>query len=321
MKPRVLIVGDRRRPGVALGVKRALPAVRKRLDVVAVDLAERLDLSTAQADLVLVFGGDGSFLYVAHRLRTNPIPVLGVNFGRLGWLAELQPDELEEGLDAFVAGRYRVSDRSRLRCEHRLGKRVVDEGLALNDVVVGRATLGKMVEIDVRIDGQSAITVAGDGLIVSTAAGSTAHALSAGGPLLVPGLNAVVLVPICPHALGNRPLVVSRSSRIELVLGAARPGAAVVTVDGRDARPLEPGETVEVSDAHAPLRVVSVSGRSYYDQLRLRLGWTGRPVYRGPDAEPAAERAGPLLPDARPAPLGRAAKAARLARGARRRRP
>ena len=180
MKPRVLIVGDRRRPGVALGVKRALPAVRKRLDVVAVELAEKLDLSSAQADLVLVFGGDGSFLYVAHRLKTNPIPVLGVNFGRLGWLAELQPDELEEGLDAFVAGRYRVSDRSRLRCEHRLGKRVVDEGLALNDVVVGRATLGKMVEIDVRIDGQSAITVAGDGLIVSTAAGSTAHALSAG---------------------------------------------------------------------------------------------------------------------------------------------
>jgi len=110
---------------------------------------------------------------------------------------------------------------------------------------------------------------------------------------------------------------VSRSSRIELVLGAERPGTAVVTVDGRDARPLSPGETVEVSDAHAPLRVVSVSGRSYYDQLRLRLGWTGRPVYRGPDAEPA----GPLLPDARPAPLGRAAKAARLARRARRERP
>jgi NAD+ kinase len=231
-------------------VKRALPAVRKRLDVVAVDLAEKLDLSSAQADLVLVFGGDGSFLYVAHRLKTNPIPVLGVNFGRLGWLAELQPDELEEGLDAFVAGRYRVSDRSRLRCEHRLGKRVVDEGLALNDVVVGRATLGKMVEIDVRIDGQSAITVAGDGLIVSTAAGSTAHALSAGGPLLVPGLNAVVLVPICPHALGNRPLVVSvrRASS-----SSSAPSARYRRRHrGRPRRaPLSPGETVEVSDAHA----------------------------------------------------------------------
>lgn len=300
MKPRVLIVGDKRRPGVALGVKRALPAVRRRLDVVGVDLEERLDLSVAQADLVLVFGGDGSFLYVAHRLKKNPIPVLGVNFGRFGWLAELQPEELEEGLDAFAAGRYRVSDRSRLRCTHRLGKRVVDEGLALNDVVVGRATLGKMVEIDVRIDGQSAITVSGDGLIVSTAAGSTAHALSAGGPLLVPGLNAVVLVPICPHSLGNRPLVVSRSSRIELVLGADRPGVAVVTVDGRDARPLAPGETVEVSDAHAPLRVVSVSGRSYYDQLRLRLGWTGRPVYRGPSTDAPFDGAPLGVPDPRP---------------------
>lgn len=289
MKPRVLIVGDRRRPGVAAGVKRALPAVRRRLDVVAVDLSERLDLARAQADLVLVFGGDGSFLYVAHRLRTNPLPVLGVNFGRLGWLAELQPEELEDGLDAFVAGRYRVSERARLRCTHRLGRRVVDEGLALNDVVVGRAQLGKIIELDVRIDGMGALTLAADGLIVSTATGSTAHALSAGGPLLVPGLNAVGLVPICPHALGNRPLVVSRSSRIEVVLRSDRPGAAVVTVDGREPRALAPGETVEVSDAHAPLRVVSVTGRSYYDQLRARLGWTGRPVYLGPDADAAPE--------------------------------
>ncbi len=227
--------------GVALGVKQALPAVRKRLDVVAVDLAEKLDLSSAQADLVLVFGGDGSFLYVAHRLKTNPIPVLGVNFGRLGWLAELQPDELEEGLDAFVAGRYRVSDRSRLRCEHRLGKRVVDEGLALNDVVVGRATLGKMVEIDVRIDGQSLITVASDGLIVSTAAGSTAHALSASGrcnscPASAPSCSS----PSAPtrSATGRWWCRVRRASNT--VLDAERPGTAVVTVDGRDARPLSP---------------------------------------------------------------------------------
>jgi NAD+ kinase len=290
LKPRVLIVGDRRRPGVELGVRRALPLVRARCHVAGVDLTERLDLARARADLVLVFGGDGSFLYVANRLKTNALPVLGVNFGRLGWLAELQPEELEAGLDAFVAGRYRITERARLRCTHRLGRRVVDEGLALNDVVVGRGALGKMVEIDVRIDGQGAITVAGDGLIVATATGSTAHALSAGGPLLVPGLPAVVLVPICPHALGNRPLVVSRASRIELLVGTDRRGAAVVTVDGRPARPLAPGETVEVVDAHAPLRVVSVTGHSYYDQLRARLGWTGRPEYRGPRAAAVGPR-------------------------------
>ncbi len=282
MKPRALIVGDRRRPGVVAGVEAALPLLRQRLEVLAVDLDERLDLATARADLVLVFGGDGAFLFVANRLGTNPIPVLGVNFGRLGWLAQIQPEDLEAGIDDFVSGRHKVTERARLRCTHRAdgpGSRVVDEGLALNDVVVGRATLGKMVEIDVRIDGQRAITVAGDGLIVSTATGSTAHALSAGGPLLVPGLGAVVLVPICPHALGNRPLVVSRASKIEMVLGGER-GPAVVTVDGREPRELEPGDTVEVTDAHAPLHIVSIAGRSYYDLLRERLGWKARPEYR-----------------------------------------
>ena len=220
MKPRALIVGDRRKPGVEEGVQRALPFLRSRLDVSGVDLDDRLDLSKERADVVLVFGGDGSFLYVANRLGTNPIPVLGVNFGRLGWLAELQPEGLEEGIDAYVGGRFQVTERARLRCTHRLGSRVVDEGLAFNDVVVGRRTLGRMVELDVRIDGQGAITVAGDGLIVATASGSTAHALAAGGPLVAPSLPAIVLAPICPHALGH---------------AAARP-AAVVADRARGAR-------------------------------------------------------------------------------------
>jgi NAD+ kinase len=286
--PRALIVGDRRKAGVRDGVERALPYLRSRLSVVGVDLDERLDLARAKADLVLVFGGDGSFLYVANRLEENAIPVLGVNFGRLGWLAEIQPEDLEEGIDAYVAGRYTVSERARLRCVHRLGRRVRDEGLALNDVVVGRRALGRMVDLDVRVDGRGAITVAGDGLIVATASGSTAHALAAGGPLVAPGTPAVVLVPICPHALGNRPLVLPLASRIEVVLRADHRGPASVVVDGRTPRDLRPGEIVEVSDAHAPLRVVSVTGRSYFDLLREKLGWKARPEYRAPQDPPPA---------------------------------
>ena len=290
MKPRALIVGDRRKPGVEEGVQRALPFLRSRLEVAGVDLDDRLTLSKERADLVLVFGGDGSFLYVANRLGTNPIPVLGVNFGRLGWLAELQPEGLEEGIEAYVQGKFQVTERARLRCTHRLGGRVVDEGLALNDVVVGRRTLGRMIELDVRVDGQGAITVAGDGLIVATASGSTAHALAAGGPLVAPSLPAIVLAPICPHALGTRPLVLPQSSRIELVVRGDR-AAAAVTVDGREPRALERDETIEVVDARAPLRLVSVSGRSYYDLLRAKLGWKGRPEYRGeaPGPEPGPE--------------------------------
>ena len=234
MTTRALIVGDRRKTGVREGVERALPFLRSRLSVVGIDLDERLDLSRAKADLVLVFGGDGSFLYVANRLQENAIPVLGVNFGRLGWLAEIQPEGLEEGIEAYVAGRFTVSERARLRCVHRFGRRVRDEGLALNDVVVGRRArrCGRPARPCGRARG--AITVAGDGLIVSTASGSTAHALAAGGPLVTPGMSAVVLVPICPHALGNRPLVLPLASRIEMVLHRDHRGEAAVVIDGRE---------------------------------------------------------------------------------------
>ncbi len=282
MKPRALIVGDRRKDGVRDGVNRALPYLKRRLDVVGVDLDERIELQKAQADLLLAFGGDGSFLYVAHRLGTNPIPVLGVNFGRLGYLAELQPEDLETGIEAYLAGNFRIWDRTRLHCVHRTGGKSRDAGFALNDVVVGRRVLGRMVEIDVRIDGAEAITVAGDGLIVATASGSTAHALSAGGPLVEPSLDAFVLVPICPHALANRPLLVPDTSRIELHVRPEREGAVVV-VDGREPTPVAPDDVVVVTDAKAPLRVLSVTGRSYYDVLRKKLGWKGRPNYRGSD--------------------------------------
>jgi NAD+ kinase len=304
--PRVLIVGDRRKQGVRQGVERALPYLRSRLTVVGVDLDERLDLARARADLVLVFGGDGSFLYVANRLQENAIPVLGVNFGRLGWLAEIQPEALEAGIESYVAGRYTISERARLRCVHRLGRRVRDVGLALNDVVVGRRALGRMVDLDVRVDGRGAIAVAADGLIVSTASGSTAHALAAGGPLVLPGMGAVVLVPICPHALGNRPLVLPLASRIEVELRADQRGEASVVIDGRKPRDLRPGEIVEVTDAHAPLRVVSVTGHSYFDLLREKLGWKGRPEYR--PSEPPAPRV--------VAPRARAPRARRGAGGA-----
>lgn len=286
MKPRALIVGDGLKDGVRSGVRRALPFLRRRLEVVAVDLAGEVDLAKARADLCLSFGGDGTFLDVAHRLAANPIPVLGVNFGRLGYLAELQPEDLEQGIADYLAGRHRIRERTRLACVHMQGGRARDAGLALNDVVLGRGVLGRMVEIDVRIDGAEAITIAGDGLIVATASGSTAHALSAGGPLLDPSLDAFVLVPICPHALSNRPLVVPGSSHIELHVRPGRDGAVVV-VDGRRPTPVAPDDLVTVCDAQAPLRVVSVTGRSYYDLLRQKLGWRGRPNY--PDLADASQ--------------------------------
>jgi len=279
VKPRALIVGDRRKPGVGAGVERALPLLRARLSIAGVDLDDAIDLARAKADLLLVFGGDGSLLYVSHRLQRNAIPVLGVNYGRFGYLADLQPEELEGAIDAFVSGRYAVTERARLSCTRRPQAGAPTTSLALNDVVVGRRTLGRMVDLDVRIDGREAVGISGDGLIVASPSGSTAHALSAGGPIVEPTVATMVLVPVCPHALSTRPLLVPLSARVELRLrGGLSP--AVVTVDGRDPADMAPGTVVEVEDAHAPLHLVSVSGRSYYDSLRVKFGWAGRPNYR-----------------------------------------
>lgn len=275
---RVIVVGDRRRAGVLQAVERHRPLLERSVKVVAVDLDQRVDLARARADLVLVFGGDGSILHVARRLGANPLPVLGVNYGRFGWLADVEPEHLAEGLARWLAGAFSVVPRLRLAVSVRRGRRVVERALALNDVVVARDQVGHMVDVDVRIDGRDALGIAGDGLIVATSTGSTAHALSAGGPIVEPSVEALVLVPIAPHSLAHRALVLPAAHRLELDLAAGRhPGR--VTVDGRIGTALKHGDVVEVCDARSPLHLVHVSTTSFYDALRVKLGWAGRPRY------------------------------------------
>lgn len=278
MKRRVIVVGDRRRPGVPEGVARHRAFLEARLDVAAVDLDGETDLSRAQADLVLVFGGDGSILRAARRLGANPVPVLGVNYGQFGFLADLEPDGVEEGIVRWLRGEYFTTQRARLRARILRGATVREDSLAFNDVVVGRAALGRMVDVDVAIDGHRAVSYAGDGLIVATATGSTAHALAGGGPIVEPTVDAVLLVPIACFALSARPLVIRGSHRIELSVADSRsPGT--VTVDGGDPVPLEERDIVEIADAGAPLTLVHPSGRSFFDALRTKLGWRGRPEH------------------------------------------
>ena len=283
-RPHALIVGDRRRRGVAEGVTRHMPYLRTRFHVEAVDLDEEVDLATVTADLILVFGGDGSILHVARRLGSNTIPVLGVNYGRFGFLADLAPENLEEGVRRWIAGDFTESRRTRLRV-----RLVAEDGtertwLALNDVVVGRSDVGRMVDVNVSIDGQRAVSYSGDGLILATATGSTAHALAAGGPLLDPTVDAVVMVPIAPHSLATRPLVVSGSHVITLsVRGSRAPGQ--VTVDGAPPVPLGDGDRLEVQDGNSPLTLVRVFSGPFYETLRTKLGWRGRPRYVGETEE------------------------------------
>jgi len=278
-RPRILIVGDDRRAGVRQGVERHRSFLESQLTVDNVDLDESVDLSEATADLILVFGGDGSILHVARRLRTNPIPVLGVNYGRFGFLADVAPDDLEEGVRRWLAGEYTTSQRARLRVRHEAEDGGTTEWLALNDVVVGRADIGRMVDIDVAIDDLPAVSYSGDGLILATPTGSTAHALAAGGPLLDPTLEAVVMVPIAAHSMATRPLVLTGSHRVALsTRGSRAPGQ--VTVDGAPPVTLGDGDRIEVVDARSPLTLVRVFGGPFYEALRTKLGWRGRPDYR-----------------------------------------
>lgn len=276
MRPTVLIVGDRRKHGVAEAVARHLPMLEERFEIAGVDLGEEIDLASSVADLVLVFGGDGSILHVARRLGTNPLPVLGVNYGSFGFLADLEPDDLEAGVDRWIAGESSITERRRLGVDVYHDEEVVVSTLAFNDVVVGRRAVGSMVDVDVGIDDRHAVTFSGDGLIVATASGSTAHALAAGGPLVEPSTAAFLLVPIAPHALSTRPLVLDSGRRIRLsVRSRRRPGD--VSVDGSEPHRLGCGDSVVVRDAHAPLRLVNASGSTFYDTLRRKLDWRGRP--------------------------------------------
>ena len=284
------MVGDRRRAGVLAAVERHRAFLERRVRVLAVDLDDRVDLSEAEADLVLVFGGDGSILHVARRLGRNPLPVLGVNYGRFGYLADVEPDELEQGLDRWLAGDSTVVPRSRMAVRVRGAGGAREESLALNDVVVARSQVGRMVDVEVRIDGRAALGISGDGLIVATSTGSTAHALSAGGPIVEPSVDALVLVPIAPHSLAHRAIVLPATHRLELVPDASRL-AASVTVDGNVPELLGPGDVVEVENAASPLHLVHVSKTSFYDALRTKLGWAGRHRYlEGNGAPPAPGR-------------------------------
>lgn len=289
MRPSVLVVGDRRKKGVSEGVVAHLPLLETYVDIQAVDLDQEVDLSRTRADLVLVFGGDGSILHVARRLGMNPLPVLGVNYGQFGFLADLEPEDLETGIQRWLSGDYVTTQRSRLLARFLRRGREISRVLAFNDVVVGCGRLGGMVDVDVGINGRPAVTYSGDGLIVATATGSTAHALAAGGPLVEPTAETVLLVPIAPHALSARSLVVPAAHHIQLSIGGRKRRGAV-TVDGARSQPFQQGDLMDIVDAKAPLTLIHPSGRSFYDALRHKLGWRGRSNYGRPAEEAWEER-------------------------------
>jgi NAD+ kinase len=229
-----------------------------------------------RADLIVVLGGDGTLLAVARAVEERPVPILGINLGTLGFLAEVSVDEMERALERAVAGELRVEERMRLDVDLERGGRALTSYRALNDAVVtNRGALARIIDLETSADGQPVTTYHADGLIVSTPTGSTAYSLSAGGPILLPGVRSFVLTPICPHTLSQRPIVLPDAARLEVVVHPLG-GEVQLTVDGQEGEPLEEGDRLRVQRSAHPTHLLVAPLRSRFEVLRNKLRWGER---------------------------------------------
>ncbi|MCA1615295.1 MAG: NAD(+)/NADH kinase [Acidobacteria bacterium] len=223
-------------------------------------------------DLIVVLGGDGTMIATARLLDNRSVPVVGINFGSLGYLTEVRLEEMTVALDAVLAGDYHLDRRVMLTAELRRGEGRLLRNRVLNDVVISKSALARIIEIETWLDGKFVNCFRADGLIVSTPTGSTAYSLSAGGPIVFPSMNAVVITPICPHTLSNRPLVVPDDAEIELVLKTPREEVAL-TLDGQVGYSLEYGDRVHIGKSRTAFNLVQPINRNYFEVLRGKLRW------------------------------------------------
>jgi len=228
-------------------------------------------------DLAIVVGGDGTLLKAGRLLSDKNIPVIGINLGRLGFLVDISPDEIAKQLSLMLKGEYTLETRSLLHAEVYRGERLLGKAIALNDVVVHVRNDIRMIEFTTDIDENFVNTQRADGIVVATPTGSTAYSLSGGGPILHPGLDAVVLVPICPHTLSNRPIVVSNKSRINIKMCESRDVSARVSFDGQSNINLRAGDHVEIRHKNHQLQIMHPKNYDYYHILRNKLGWSISP--------------------------------------------
>ncbi len=223
-------------------------------------------------DLIVVLGGDGTMIATARLLDNRDVPVLGINYGTLGYLTEVRVEEMIPALDAALAGDYRLDRRMMLVAELTRGPEQMLRNRVLNDVVISKSALARIIEIETWLDKQFVNCFRADGLIVSTPTGSTAYNLSAGGPIVYPSMDAVVITPICPHTLSNRPLVVPDAAEIELVLKTGKEEVAL-TLDGQVGFSMEKDDRVVIRKSRTTFNLIQPSNRNYFEVLRGKLRW------------------------------------------------
>ena len=238
------------------------------------------DAPPAEADLMIVLGGDGTLLAAARAMAERQVPILGVNLGSLGFLTHVALAELYPTLEEVLAGRSGVDSRMMLESHLVRDGEVVARKTVLNDVVITKGAIARIIQLAVEIDDQFVALVRADGIIVSTPTGSTAYSLAAGGPILHPSLGAMILTPICPHTLTHRPAVIPDQARVELTLRGSA-DEVYASFDGQASERLESGDVVRVVKSQSAVKLVRLAEQNYFHVLRHKLRWGERPRARG----------------------------------------
>jgi NAD+ kinase len=287
---RIGLVGRPEHSGVITSLTRLIPYLQSKelvvvldhdtaslIDDSTVEVATRMQLS-ASCDLVIVVGGDGSMLNVAKYVASEGVPVIGINRGKLGFLTDILPDEIEAQIDEVLAGNYSVEKRFLLDVMVNDGNERQQLGSALNDVVLHPGKAAQMIEFELFVNDKFVYSQESDGLIVATPTGSTAYSLSAGGPIMHPDLNAVVLVPMYPHSLNSRPIVIDGDCEIRLVVAAKESLQPQVSCDGDVRYTASAGDEILVTKNLVPLQLIHPPNHSFYQACRSKLGWGSRLV-------------------------------------------
>jgi NAD+ kinase len=284
---RVLVVARGQSTRVQAAWREIEPMLRARpeIDLISVSTTDDTELEVDGAELAIVLGGDGAILRACRQFGVNQIPVLGINLGRLGFLADLDPSELCARLPQIETRQFKVVPHLMFECEHHRPDGSTERHLGLNEVSLLAAASLSMTDVELSIDDQPVTTYTGDGVIISTPVGSTAHSLSAGGPILAQDLAVFVVTPICPHTLTNRPLVEHADRVYSLTAPHALPGVTLV-IDGQIRTPFSPGDRAVVKRAPVTFQLARLPGHSYYAALHRKLGWSGQPHYQRLEAEP-----------------------------------
>ncbi len=275
---KILVLGDLSKKKIHDVIYRLKPWFEKQVSIEVIDLSKENKFEKMAAEMAVVFGGDGAILSTCRGLGRNQIPIVGVHMGKFGFLAELVEKDVCACLEKIFVGNYLIRKRMLLLCRVERTGKTINESVGINDAVISRSSLSRLISVKLNINGEDVSTYRADGLIISTPLGSTAHSLSAGGPILTPDLNAFVIVPICPHTLTNRPLVVSGNVKIELELLSQMNGIGV-TVDGQVFTELEIGDKIKVERSDIEVQMIDTGARTFYDVLREKLHWGGHPNY------------------------------------------